>query len=170
MAQAEPNHTWITDDIFVKSIKIENLKAWEPWRLVQSILFTLQNSDIDEEHPEWRLYWFAGVALLRTIGHVLKKVDSLNGEAHKIAINESWQNWKENRDLHSIFFEFIEEERNNILKEFSFGAELPEEDDSRLLVFSGTNLDAHQLFREAVYWWRIQLEFLEDRIQDFEVV
>lgn len=60
-----------------------------------------------------------------------------------------------------IFFDFIEKERNNILKEFSFGAELPKAEDGRTLAYGKTCHDAAQLFREAVYWWRHELEKIE---------
>jgi hypothetical protein len=63
-----------------------------------------------------------------------------------------------------IFFDFIEKERNNILKTFSFGAELPAREDGRILAYGNTDIDATQLFREGVYWWRSQLREIEKRL------
>ena len=156
--------SWIEGDIFVADSGHGILKAWEPWEWTRSVLFQLQNSEIDDEHPEWRLYWIAGVATLRAIGHVLKNVDANVSSAHKHAIDKIWSEWKSNSEENWIFFDFIERERNNILKEFSFGAQLPNDVDDRLLAYENTDLDAAQLFREAVYWWRYQLRQLEAMI------
>ena len=156
--------SFITGDIFRRSPRGTTLHAWEPWDFTRSILFEFQNSDIDEEHWEWKVSWFAGVALLRTIGHVLKNVDSRSSTKHAETINGFWHRWKTDRRAHWIFADFIERERNNILKEFAFGAALPALDDRRLLAYSNTDDDAAQLFREAVYWWRYQLELIEAEI------
>ena len=153
--------TWITGDIFVSSEALVTLNAWEPFDFTVGILFELQNSDIDDEHPEWRTHWIAGVAALRIIGHVLHKIDGLRSPRHKELIDAAWSRWSSDKDANWIFFDFIEKERNNILKEFSFGAKLPGISDERLLAYGTTDHDAAQLFREAVYWWRAQLRDLE---------
>jgi hypothetical protein len=158
--------TSISGDIFTRAAGRLNLKAWEPWEFTRSILFEFQNSDIDDEHWEWRLNWFAGVALLRTIGHVLYKVDAKRSDGHRTVIRSMWKSWHDDRRQHWIFFDFIERERNNILKEFSFGAELPSANDQRVLAYADTHDDAAQLFREAVYWWRDQLEVIETGLAD----
>jgi len=107
--------------------------------------------------------WFAGVALLRTIGHVLRNVDRPCGTKYRCAVDGFWNDIRDDRSTHWIFFDLIERERNNILKEFSFGASLPnKDDDERQLVYTlQDDWDGTQLFREAVYWWRAQLEHLE---------
>jgi hypothetical protein len=157
--------SWVTGDIFVKTPRI-SLHAGEPWDFTCHILFEFQNSDIDHEHPEWMTNWFAGVSLLRTVGHVLRNVDRHRGPKFEKVINNFWTDIKEDRRTHWIFFDFIERERNNILKEFSFGARLPDdENDSRVLVYdSHDEWDGTELFREAVYWWRAQLEHLTAEI------
>jgi hypothetical protein len=127
------------------------------------VLFELQNSDIDDEHPEWRRSWIAGVAMLRATGHVLQKVDASTSPRHKSVVDEAWMDWSLNKNENWIFFEFIEKERNNILKTFSFGAQLPASEDRRMLAYGNTDLDGAQLFREAVYWWRHQLRIIESK-------
>jgi hypothetical protein len=153
--------SWITGDIFTYHPERKTLKAWEPWEFTLHTLFFLQNADIGEDFPEWKMEWFAGVAALRTIGHVLHKVDSEQSQNHQNVINQTWKSWNFNKDDNWIFFDFIEKERNNILKEFSFGAELPSLEDGRVLAYGNTDYDASQLFREAVYWWRHELEKIE---------
>ncbi len=159
--------SWVTGDIFVRSPVISRLFAGEPWSFTQHILFEFQNSDIDDEHPEWMVNWFAGVSLLRTVGHVLRNVDRPRGPEFRVAVDDFWTDIQSNREMHWVFFDFIDRERNNILKEFSFGASLPSnEEDGRVLVYDlYDGWDGTQLFREAVYWWRAQLEFLNGRVE-----
>src|SRR3990170_5538825 len=111
-------------DIFTRVPPEQTLAAWRPFWATVSILFELQNSDIDDEHPEWRFSWIAGVALLRTIGHVLDKVDAKVSQRHENAIRSTWNGWKNDRTTHWIFWEFVEDERNNVLKSYTFGVTL----------------------------------------------
>jgi hypothetical protein len=153
--------SWVEGDIFVRAVSPMRLHAWEPWDFARHILFSFQNMDIDDEHPEWRLYWFSGVVTLRSVGHVLDKVDrKINDNAGSV-IDDWWTSVKADRNENWIFFDFIEKERNNVLKEFSFGASLTGDHDGRQLAYDGSHLDGAQLFREAVYWWRAQLEYIE---------
>lgn len=159
--------SYVTGDIFASSPPKQTLKAWDPlWDCVR-ILFEFQNFDVDEEHSEWRLYWVAGIALLRAIGHVLAKADALTSQEHNNAINKIWSTWKQNSDENKIFWEFIDNERNNILKTYTFGAELVQDKRGFYVTYLGGQ-DAFQLFREAVYWWRYQLITLEDDIDEFQ--
>ena len=71
----------------------------------------------------WKLRWFTAVAALRAVGHVLKNVDQASGnDAMQTAIDNAWGRWQADRSAHPIFWDFIEEERNRVLKEFTFGA------------------------------------------------
>jgi hypothetical protein len=144
-------------DIFTHISPRKTLKAWGPFHECIGILFQLQNSDLDDDHPEWRIYWVAGLALLRTTGHVLDKIDAGISEQHRRIIDATWDSWKRSRLENAIFWDFIEQERNNLLKTYKFGVEI--DDDGLLHKESGR--DGGQLFREAVYWWRFQLEKIE---------
>jgi hypothetical protein len=155
--------SFITGDIFVTSPPKQTLKAWSPFWDCASILFEFQNSEVDEERSEWRLFWVAGIALLRTIGHVLAKSDTLTSTKHKIAVDKLWAEWKSHADENGIFWSFIEEERNNLLKTYESGATLAQDGDGFYVKYA-TGEDAFQLFREAVYWWRYQLINLETQI------
>lgn len=57
--------------------------------------------------------------MLRAVGHVLQKVDG-EEPTLKIPIREAYNSWKMDPDQHAIFWEFIEKERNNILKNYKF--------------------------------------------------
>lgn len=67
---------------------------------------------------EWRIYWTASLSLLRSVGHVLHKVDSKTSPRHKDIIAKWWTANKANKN--SIFHDFIDCERNAILKEYTF--------------------------------------------------
>ncbi len=55
--------------------------------------------------------------MIRAVGHVLDKVDGRN-PAVKQAAATMYLNWKKPDPEHLIFREFIEKERNNLLKEY----------------------------------------------------
>ncbi|MGK9052131.1 hypothetical protein [Neorhizobium petrolearium] len=119
--------------------------------------------DGDEELPDWKLPWVAGIALLRTIGHVLAKVDAKASPAHSREIERFWQSLKSDRESSRVFWDFIENERNNLLKTYTFGARLAHDDDGYYVEFNDGS-DAFQMFRQAVYWWRYQLSSIETAI------
>ncbi|MDW9909614.1 hypothetical protein GOB14_15830 [Sinorhizobium meliloti] len=145
------------DDLFVKKAGKTTLAAWEPYWEVLGIYFSFNHQDCGDEHPEWRMMWLSQVTLLRVIGHVLAKVDVEASTLHKRAINDMWAKWKVERLHNWIFWEFIEDERNNLLKAYQFGVEV----DENGLFHDTLDMDGHQLLREAIYWWRDQLEELE---------
>jgi hypothetical protein len=67
----------------------------------------------------WRVYWVAALALIRAVGHVLDKVDGRDPEV-SAAAHAAYKKWKSEAPEHEIFREFIERERNSILKEYEF--------------------------------------------------
>lgn len=154
---------YVTGDLFTRSPPTQTLKAWEPFWDCVSILFHFQNSNVvdgDEELGEWRLYWVAGVALLRTVGHVLAKVDANSSARHAETIGSMWKQFRSDYEGSRILWEFIEKERNSLLKTYSFGARLARDEEGGYIEF-GDGEDAFQLFRQAVYWWRHQLMEIE---------
>ncbi len=158
---------FVRGDIFVHRPPRQTLKAWQPFWDCVSILFQFQNSDVadgDVELAEWRLNWVAGVALLRTIGHVLAKVDAKESERHSEEIAAFWRELKSHPTENEIFWEFIEKERNNLLKTYSFGGKLAVNSSEAYIEFEDGS-DAFQLFRCAVYWWRHHLMTIEARLQ-----
>jgi hypothetical protein len=153
----------VPGDIYTKSVQPMTLKAWEPWNFTRHVLFSLQHEDFEEDHMGWRINWLAGVSALRGIGHVLDKIDKVRSENYRNAIEHIWNGWKADRRSNWIFFDFVEKERNNILKEFNFGSFISAED--RALSYIDSEIDAIELFRLAAYWWRFQLEKIESLIR-----
>lgn len=71
---------------------------------------------------EWRVRWVAAVALLRAVGHVLDKVDAPGDPLLRRLVDDAWRRLEESKPNPAVFWQFIEEERNHILKEYRIGA------------------------------------------------
>lgn len=66
---------------------------------------------------KWRILWAGAIALIRAVGHVLDKVDGGDPIIKQVA-KESFLRWRVD-DEHAIFPQFIERERNILLKEYN---------------------------------------------------
>lgn len=136
----------------------------------------------------WRLYWITAVVLVRAVGHVLVKVDGGETSHVREIANELHRNWKTAAAEHAIFRDFIELERNNILKEYEFAvSEGPvpimvtlddpiSGDSPRLGALIEENIyrpmlsgpyegeDGRTLLDEAIDWWTKQLDCIDRRV------
>ncbi|KXF90640.1 hypothetical protein [Phaeobacter inhibens] len=72
-----------------------------------------------EQGAESRVIYVAAVALLRSVGHVLHKVDCKRHPEISDEVAARFQRWKKGEQGDLIFSEFIEKERNLILKEYA---------------------------------------------------
>lgn len=70
-----------------------------------------------------RRRWLTMLTLLRSVGYVLKKIDSRTSDAHRFVIHKKWDeaNAGKSRCEPPILWGFIEQERNNVLKQYEFG-------------------------------------------------
>ena len=91
---------------------------------------------------EFRISWFAVVGLLRAVGHALEKVDAKTSPAMRVAIQLKWKELNATRPEPSIFWGFIESERNRFLKNYEHGI-------SRTLISRYTNGEKVILFDAA---------------------
>ena len=123
--------------------------------------------------------------LLRTVGHVLRNVDGADASVRR-AVDAAWSRWKADRTSNAVFWEFIEEEWNNILKEYRFSvldsaevglmvAAQGDADSGHLVaeeaVALGGNLfrplvvgsgqDARDVYGDALQWWDAELSRIE---------
>jgi len=79
----------------------------------------------DLQGEAFRVSWVALVALLRAVGHVLRKVDAERSDAHlKAAIHRHWTKLNARKAARepAIYWDFIEQERNMVLKQYTLGA------------------------------------------------
>ena len=140
----------------------------------------------ERDEQRWRVLWVGALALLRAVGHVLRNADGRTPRA-RAAINAAYQNWRDKQSEHRVFREFIEKERNNILKEYRLNVLDSAETGLAVVVGDsdagyitdetpfvlGDNLfrpvktgygageDARDVYREAITWWEQELTRLE---------
>ena len=129
----------------------------------------------------WRLNWILAVTLARAVGHVLSKVDVAEGRVSKAHSDSAYAAWKRDQSEHNIFRNFIEVERNSVLKEYE--STVLQSDNLPILVDDGNgsmsveilteNLyrpieygeyagsDARDILGEAIDWWEAELVKLE---------
>jgi len=88
--------------------------------VLQDCRVALALLESETRDSEWRVHWVAAVTLLRSVGHVLAKVDGGVNPNVRAAADSLFMEWKGTAPEHEIFREFIEDERNNILKQYSF--------------------------------------------------
>ncbi len=82
--------------------------------------FILSKLEDETDDRQWRIHWVAVVTLLRAVGHVLTKVDGQTPRVHS-ASDQLFRKWKSTDPAHEIFREFIEKERNSVVKEYAIG-------------------------------------------------
>lgn len=148
---------------------------------------SLKAALVDGRLDDAKIMWFAALAMLRSIGHVLRKVDAKGrGEAFGCLLGERFQAWKDD----PMFYNFIEKERNSILKEYDSSLEeetvreqgsLELSDDSVLELSSGEALTVttevatltkqrgesagtppEKVLTLALDWWDRELKVLEN--------
>lgn len=154
--------------------------------VLQDAMFVREKLENELGHIEWRLYWVLAVVLLRAVGHVLDKVDGSSNLAVKREANALHKSWRSG-DENAIFRDFIERERNSILKEYESEitegpvpiiAHLQQHDGFDVIrqflieeniyrpmgvgVFEGE--DGRTLLDEAIAWWAHQLAEVDRRV------
>jgi hypothetical protein len=130
------------------------------------------------QHPRW----VALITLLRAVGHVLEKVDGPAASTEiKKRIDAAWQQLKADQKRPHIFYDFIEAERNDTIKQYEIGSAvnviikmpsadwMPASSDPR----GGTTTTTYQWFmrdgpyqgrdprelaREAIDFWKAYLD------------
>lgn len=155
--------------------------------VLEDVKFVRENLESETGDTQWRLYWILAVVLLRTVGHVLDKVDGKEDSRVKRIANELYCSWQKD-PTHSIFRDFIDRERNSILKEYATGmsegpvplAAVLRSDDGREVVeqfFIDENIyrpisagtyegeDGRTVLDDAIEWWESQLDEVDSKVQ-----
>lgn len=111
--------------------------------------------------------WVAIIVLLRVVGHVLYKVDRHQSPEMARAINDAWDELKNTEPEPRIFWEFIDKERNNILKLYQFSLDTTEDliagTPYTLYLYSSENFVASipNIVQKAIEWWTDYLDMIE---------
>ena len=117
-----------------------------------------------------RLRWITAITILRAVGHTLVNIDASRSPALRSAIDSTWDDWKTQAFQHLIFHEFIEKERNTILKEyrtslFSSPSQKPNSFDAAefysSILIGDRSYSALEALNASIRWWETQLEHIE---------
>jgi hypothetical protein len=137
----------------------------------------------------WRVHWFAAVVLIRTVGDVLKNIDGANPIV-RAPVKAAYETWKNDRLEHSIFWDFIRDQRNKLVKEYDSDAHpsdtvsllvqmnLVSTSDGRpqahgevfgldeniyrpMLAGPWEGEDARDVLKEAIDWWKAELNKID---------
>lgn len=137
-------------------------------RVLRDCHFAMQELRVAAEGREWRLRWVAVITLLRVVGHVLGKVDSERSSYLADAIQSHWARVKAAPSGHVIFHDFIERERNTILKEYDTSERIVASIDGGQqfgLLIGAHIIEPLDAVRQAIGWWERLLTEIEEDAQ-----
>ncbi|MGB7101900.1 MAG: hypothetical protein WBD95_24430 [Xanthobacteraceae bacterium] len=155
------------------------LVAREALNLVVDMVHALSRAGDDAmSEATIQAQYIAIVAMLRSVGHVLAKVDCVDPDEKRL-LEAKWPKWKKE----TIFAKFIEPTRNDLLKEFQARLRLRGRQDIRHVVSAdpsartgatvsamfdpATLVDMHghevmPLFHKAICFWDACLKEVEE--------
>lgn len=124
---------------------------------------------------EWRVQWVATITLLRIVGHVLDKVDSTISPSYKNEIDRSWKNLQQSKPEPNIFWQFIDNERNSVLKEYTVSAgqgvtiHLSDGEANAAYHYVLTDgpfkdQDQRTVISDAIAWWQQYLDQIDQAV------
>jgi hypothetical protein len=159
-------------------------------QVLQDCNLALEMLQNETDSDRWRVLWAGAVALLRAVGHVLLNVDQAANPMLKKAGNIAHRRWVSGDAQHSIYRDFILNERNSILKEYRSKVHPLEQVDVLVrLTLQNANTgelsyvdqvmpmdenmfkpmvegygegdDARDIYEEALNWWERELSAIE---------
>jgi hypothetical protein len=72
---------------------------------------------------DWKIHWVAACTLLRTAIDLFQKDARICvSQSLGAAMRAEWKSIKDDREAHKIYWDFLREERNNIIHEYSWAA------------------------------------------------
>ena len=152
---------------FTKSDALAARRALrDAYRSRKELSAALYSNDL----PIIRLRWITAITILRSVGHVLRNIDASRSPDLKCAIDTAWNRWNANAFQHLIFHEFIEKERNNILKEYrasifpSTSAKEETEDAPKIyssLLVGDRSYSPLEAVDASIRWWEAELNHIE---------
>lgn len=103
----------------VQALKVQKSREVLQWCIYGSLKMAHQPTG-----PDWILVWAGTIALLRAVGHVLDKEgsDPKTDQRLQTAIKGHWSSLKKTKPNPAIFWKFIQEDRNILLKDGEFRA------------------------------------------------
>ncbi|MEZ9231356.1 hypothetical protein AB4259_09760 [Vibrio amylolyticus] len=145
-------------------------------KVLKDSWFAYEKLKASQTEEEFRINWVACLALLRAVGHVLAKVDSKHSSRTKNAIDAWWSQLNRRKVENSIFWEFIDEYRNNIVKEYNLGVHFVPTElyslegeevvnvEHHLISFTDSSENCIELVADSLVWWGVQLSDIQREI------
>lgn len=142
--------------------------------VLQDCRVALNGIDGKIQGEEWRIRWVSLVSLLRTVGYVLKNVDSKRSDKEKSVIVQKWGVLNDDKASYPIFWEFIDKERHNIAHEYEvnagqgitiqFGGPTTRHYSINAGAFQGQ--DQISVAREAIDFWESYLNEIDEAVKN----
>ena len=89
--------------------------------VLQDCQHAVASHTLDLQGEELRVSWVVILTLLRAVGHVLDKVDGKASPAMAQAVAEWWKAMNASKPEPAIFWQFIENGRNRVVKLYEHG-------------------------------------------------
>lgn len=157
-------------------------------KVLQDVIWVRERLETEEDATAWRIHWITCVTLLRSVGLVAHKVDGRTHPNLASACEQIFKTWKTGEE-HKIFRDFIERQRNLILKEYETGmsegdipvmvtTEDPDGNRSGYGFTLGENLyrplkdcpwegdDGRDVIDEAISWWKREISKMEKLVDE----
>jgi len=153
------------------NIPLESLVVLEDCELALKLL------EQESDPRRFRLFWLAAVSALRSVGHVLYKVDAASSPAFGQAVNAAYRRWQQDREANKIFWLFIDDERNSVLKQADPGVyplpnevaiepglvyELDFDIFAPMIRGPWKGEDCRDVVAKAIKWWRCELSRVQN--------
>ncbi len=167
--------------------KNEYLRAWQPWTECLSAFKYLSCLESPGEFQNWRIYWVGTLTLLKTIRDVLERVDKNQSKSHSKAIHDFLKEIATKKKLHPIYWDFICDERDNLVHEFSLSAKehpvtsytmldrgltyqqlVSKYGERKMIIWGEEGEDGLRLLEIALNWWEMHLRTVEQAVREKE--
>ena len=105
----------------------------------------------------------AAIALVRTVGHVLKNIDSRDDRKLKRVVDNKFETWRQNREKSKVFWYFapiVTTAESEHARRIGSNLYCPVAEG----VYAGE--DVRDVLKEAVAWWRRELRRLKNQVRN----
>lgn len=115
----------------------------------------------------FNVIYISCAVLCRSIGHVLEKVDAKKSPKLKSVVDSAYARWKDDAHDQLIFKNFIDRNRNDLIKESNFNYEIISSFPYALAVLNEELLgydDPVVAIGICINWWHVQLREIEEEV------
>jgi len=166
-----------------------SLHAWKPWQERLGAFRFLACLDSPGDFAHWRIYWAGALTLLATTRDVLERVDRKKSHKHAKIIHDFIKHIATKKDLNSIYWNFVCNERNNLVHEFALGAQeervtsrpflvdtelsfgdlVKKYGERKVIIWGEDGEDGLRLLEVALQWWERNLRIIEQAVRNADI-